>query len=130
MHNQPSPKRILVVEDDEVNLMIAEHILQKAGYEVRSVNNGEAAIDAVRAERFDMILMDIEMPIMSGLEATPHIRTLTEDTPLPIIALTAHSLPEKLAQISEAGLDGYILKPFDGDKFSEIAGPFLNAKQD
>ncbi len=94
--------RILVVEDDEVNLMIAQHILEKEGFEVLSVNNGEAAIEAVRAQQFDLILMDIEMPIMSGLEATPHIRELTKDNPLPIIALTAHSVPEKLAQITEA----------------------------
>ncbi|MEZ4773128.1 MAG: response regulator [Bacteroidia bacterium] len=120
-----SGKRILVVEDDEVNLMIAEHILGKAGYSVSTVNNGEEAIEIVGRESFDLILMDIEMPIMDGLEATPIIRNLENGRSIPIVALTAHSMPEKIEEFKGAGLDDYIIKPFDGEKFKVISDRYL-----
>ncbi|MEZ4830093.1 MAG: response regulator [Bacteroidia bacterium] len=118
-------KRILVVEDEEINLMIAQHILGKAGFTVFAVNNGEEAIEIVGRENFDLILMDIEMPIMDGLEATPLIRKLENGKNIPIVALTAHSLPEKLEEFKGAGLDDYIIKPFDGEKFKVISDRYL-----
>ncbi|MEM7373112.1 MAG: response regulator [Bacteroidota bacterium] len=120
-----SVRKILVVEDDEVNLIIAKYILNKAGFNVTTVDNGESAIDIIAEQDFDLVLMDIEMPIMDGLEATPIIRKTEKGRKLPIIALTAHSLPEKLAQFKHAGIDDYILKPFDGDKFRHIADKYL-----
>ncbi len=122
MNNLP---KILVVEDDEVSLIIAEHVLSQKGYTVATVDNGEDAIEMVRKESFQLILMDIEMPIMSGLEATPKIRTLDHGKNIPIIALTAHSTPDKIKEFSEAGMDDYIIKPFDPDKFDQIAGKYL-----
>ncbi len=117
--------RILVVEDDDVNLMIAEHILQKEGFDVTSVNNGEEAISIVEEERFDMILMDIEMPIMDGLEATPIIRAKDNGKNIPIIALTAHHMPEKLEEFRKAGMDGHIIKPIDMAKFKAVFEKFF-----
>lgn len=114
------PKKILIVEDDEVNLLIAEHVLGKAGYEVSSVNNGELAIEAIGQTPFDLVLMDIEMPLMDGLEAAQHIRELPHGRRVPIIALTAHTLPEKLAQIEQAGMNGYLIKPFELNKFDAV----------
>lgn len=119
-------KRILVVEDDEVNLMIAEHILGKAGFTVSTVNNGEEAIEIVSKEQFDLILMDIEMPIMDGVEATPIIRQSSNGAEIPIIALTAHSMQEKLDEFKAAGMNDYIIKPFDGTKFQQIVDKYLN----
>ncbi|MEM6347287.1 MAG: response regulator [Bacteroidota bacterium] len=119
-------KRILVVEDDEVNLMIAKHILGRAGFEVSAVNNGEEAIEIVAQESFDLILMDIEMPIMDGVEATPVIRRSANGANVPIIALTAHSMQEKLDEFKAAGMDDYIIKPFDGSKFQAIVDKYLN----
>lgn len=119
-------RRILVVEDDEVNLMIAEHILGRAGYEVSTVNNGEEAIEIVNRESFDLILMDIEMPIMDGIEATPRLREIPNGNGVPIIALTAHSMPEKLEEFKTAGMNDYIIKPFDGKKFQVIEDKYLN----
>ena len=116
------------MEDDEVNLMIAEHILGKEGYVVSSVNNGEEAIDIISREAFDLVLMDIEMPIMDGLEATPIIRQMTNGQHVPIIALTAHSVPEKIEEFQHAGLDDHIIKPFDGAKFKVISDKYLNGK--
>ncbi|RMG18052.1 MAG: response regulator [Bacteroidetes bacterium] len=118
-------KRILVVEDDEVNLMIAEHILGREGYEVAKVNNGEEAIEIVRNQQFDMILMDIEMPIMDGLEATPLIRKLPNGRHVPIIALTAHSMPEKIEEFHKAGMDSHIIKPIDQQKLKVVTDKYL-----
>ena len=114
--------RILVVEDDDVNLMIAEHILQKEGFDVTTVNNGEEAISILDEQKFDMILMDIEMPIMDGLEATPIIRSKDN---IPIIALTAHHMPEKLEEFRKAGMDGHIIKPIDMPKFKAVFEKFF-----
>lgn len=119
-------QKILVVEDDEVSLIVAEHILTKEGYAVRKVDNGEEAIEIVRRERFDLILMDIEMPIMSGLEATPLIREHPHGQDVPIVALTAHSTPEKLQEFQAAGIDDYVLKPLDAIKLQLIADKYLN----
>lgn len=118
-------KRILVVEDDEVNLMIAEHILGKVGYEVEKVNNGEEAIEVMKTQHFDLILMDIEMPIMDGLEATPIIRGMETGKSIPIIALTAHSMPEKIEEFHRAGMDDHIIKPIDQQKLQEITDKYL-----
>lgn len=119
--------KILVVEDDEVNLMIAEHVLTKEGLHVKTVNNGEEAIEIVKVEPFDMILMDIEMPIMDGLEATPLIRQLENGKSIPIIALTAHHMPEKIQEFREAGMDDYIIKPIDPVKFNAILDRYFKA---
>lgn len=118
-------KRILVVEDDEVNLMIAELILGREGYEVEKVNNGEEAIEILKVHSFDMILMDIEMPIMDGLEATSVIRKMEGGQNIPIIALTAHSMPEKIEEFRNAGMDSHITKPIDQDKLKAITELYL-----
>ncbi len=125
MNNRP---KILVVEDDEVSLIIAEHVLSQKGYAVETVDNGEDAIEMVKKEPFQLILMDIEMPIMSGLEATPQIRTLLHGKNIPIIALTAHSTPDKIKEFGKAGIDDYILKPFNPEKFDQIAERYLGNK--
>ncbi|MEO0581980.1 MAG: response regulator [Bacteroidota bacterium] len=125
MNLDSGQKRVLVAEDEEINLVIATHILNRAGYQVVPVDNGEAAIEAIRREKFDLVLMDIEMPIMDGLEAIPHIRELPNGSTIPIVALTAHSLPEKLQQIQEVGGNDYLLKPFDEDKLQQIIDRYL-----
>jgi CheY-like chemotaxis protein len=122
---EPRKVKILLVEDDEVNLLIAEHILGKGGYEVLTAVNGEEAVALARKEPFDLILMDIEMPVMDGMEATALIRQGGSEARVPIIALTAHSLPEKLEEFKAAGMDGYIVKPFDSEKFAEVAQRYL-----
>ncbi|MDX2284122.1 MAG: response regulator [Bacteroidia bacterium] len=119
------PKKILLVEDDEINLMIAEHILTRAGYEVSTADNGETAVEQACSAHFDLILMDIEMPVMDGVEATARIRSRPEGQAAPIVALTAHTLPEKLEEFMAAGMNDYLIKPFDGHKFQPIADKYL-----
>ncbi len=125
----PESINILIVEDDAVNLLIAEQMLRKAGYQVSSRHNGEQAIEAVRDSVFDVILMDIEMPLMDGLEATPSIRKMPNGQRVPIIALTAHTIPEKLDEIHRAGMDDYLIKPFDLRKFEGMISKHTKNRQ-
>ena len=101
--------RILLVEDEPITQMIGERMLSKLGYSVRVASNGEEAVKAAMEERFDVILMDVQMPKVNGLEATREIRSLlpTNDQPR-IIALTSHD--DRNACLA-AGMDDYIRKP-------------------
>jgi CheY-like chemotaxis protein len=117
--------KILIVEDDDVNIVIVEYLLQKEGFEVETASNGEEAVDMVRDTDYSLILMDIEMPIMNGLEATRAIRRLPRGRKVPIIALTAHSVEEKLKEIQLAGMNDFLLKPLDQAKTSTLVKKYL-----
>ena len=122
-------KRILLVEDDDINQIIVEHILAKEGLEIAMASNGEEAIEEIRKEAYDLILMDIEMPIMGGMEATPIIRQLPHGKKVPIVALTAHSIPEKLQEFGEVGMDDYVVKPLDQPKAQAIIEKYLGEEE-
>lgn len=115
-----SGKNVLLVEDDFVNQMIAEFALAGHIASLEKAGDGKEAIDKVQQANFDLILMDLEMPVLDGLSAAKAIRALPIYAQIPIIALTAHSLPEKLQEISAAGMDGYVIKPFDLDKLRAV----------
>ena len=104
---------ILVVDDLEVNLMFASRILEKVGHTVVTAHNGQEALDAWGEGRFDLILMDIQMPVMNGIQATRVIREREERSGgrVPIIALTAHALQGERENILSQGVDGYLAKP-------------------
>ncbi len=108
-------KRALAVDDSILNCQITTDMLESMGLEVQLAHNGQEAIDACKTERFDVIFMDISMPVMDGIEATRHIRAgeIAGDlnTQTPIYALTAHALPNELDQFNEAGMTGVITKP-------------------
>ncbi len=105
--------RILVAEDSVVNQRLATRLLEKAGHTVVIANNGREAISALQEERFDVVLMDVEMPIMSGLEATATIRENEKATGeyTRIIAMTAHAVKGDRERFLAAGMDDYISKP-------------------
>lgn len=109
--------RILVAEDNYTNQQVARAILEGAGVQVKIVENGEEAVSAVEKEKFDGILMDIQMPIMNGYKATRLIRTLPDCDTLPIIAMTAHAMKGDEEKCLEAGMDGYVSKPINQDRF-------------
>jgi CheY-like chemotaxis protein len=101
--------RILMAEDLPMNQQIIAQMLESVGYEVITVADGASAVDVVRREPVDLILMDIEMPLMGGLEATSAIRA--QGAAVPIVAMTANQGPEQLAACRGAGMDAYICKP-------------------
>ena len=107
--------KILLADDNAVNRLLARRLLNKAGHEVILAENGREALEAWEAERPDVILMDVQMPVMDGLEATQLIRSLEQDkqfNPTPIIALTANALERDRQQCLAAGMDDFLSKPF------------------
>ena len=113
--------RVLIVEDNPTNQMVARHIVQKLGYLVDVADNGREAIDALRQEHFDAILMDIQMPVMGGIEATKVIRQMNSATAgIPIIAMTANAMQGDMEVCLQAGMDDYLAKPVDPDEIRAL----------
>lgn len=120
-------KRVLLVEDNEVNVMIAEALLSKLNVDVTVAGNGLEAIDDVSRNKYDVILMDMRMPVMDGLEATEEIRRREEGTGLrvPIIALTAGALAEERANCFTSGMDDFVAKPFTFDVLKQALAKWI-----
>jgi CheY-like chemotaxis protein/signal transduction histidine kinase len=119
--NQKRRMRILLVEDSIVNQQIATKIIEKLGFRVDVASNGEEAITALSAVSYDIVFMDVQMPVMDGIEATRHIRSGSRKTlnpDVPIIAMTAHTLPGIQKQFHEVGMNGTIIKPIHPDEIS------------
>ncbi len=111
--------RFLLADDNEVNRRLAVKLLEKMGHEAHAVLNGQEAVDALRKEKYDIVLMDVQMPEMDGLEATRIIRdpqSGTLDPQIPIIALTAHAMKGDKEDCLEAGANDYVSKPIDPEK--------------
>lgn len=106
---------VLVAEDNEINRFLAKKVLENWGANVTTANNGKLAVEAVEKNKFDIVLMDMQMPEMNGLEATIAIRNLPDEikASIPIIALTANALKGEEEKCKEAGMDEYLSKPFD-----------------
>ncbi len=110
------PIRILLAEDNDVNRMLVSRMLAAAGHRIDEVEDGAAAVEAVRREDYDLVLMDMQMPVMDGAEATTAIRALEGDRArVPVVALTADAVPEHRATYLAAGVDEVLLKPIDWD---------------
>jgi len=105
-------KCILVVEDQEDNRQILRDLLGSAGYDLTEAEDGEEAIAAVARRRPDLILMDIQLPVMDGYEATRRIRTNPDLRSVPIIAVTSYALAGDEDKALAAGCDGYVTKPY------------------
>lgn len=105
--------QILLVEDNAINAMLAKQVLEKVGFTVTHVVNGLEAVNLVQQQIFDVVLMDIQMPVMNGLEATEAIRALEgKVAEIPIVAMTANSLYGEMQNCYNAGMTGYVAKPF------------------
>ncbi|MDH4274375.1 MAG: ATP-binding protein [Gammaproteobacteria bacterium] len=116
LHTQSNEKRVrvLVVDDNEINRQLASILVVDLGAEVETADNGQRALDAVSRTDFDLVLMDVHMPIMDGIEATKRIRALnTQFARVPIVALTANALGGDRERYLAAGMDDYLSKPID-----------------
>jgi CheY-like chemotaxis protein len=108
----PSPK-VLVVEDNKTNLLLARRILEKSGCRVEVAMNGREGVEAARHKVFDVIFMDVQMPVLNGCDAAREIRRFPGwASRVPIVALSASVLIEDTRQCFEAGMDDFVSKPF------------------
>ncbi len=122
--------RVLMVEDNPVNMMIAVALLERWGVLVEQAGDGRQAVDAVEraasaGQPFDAVLMDVQMPVMSGYEATRALRFLDAGRRLPIIALTAAALVSEREAAMEAGMDDFLTKPIDAEKLREALARWI-----
>jgi two-component system cell cycle response regulator DivK len=118
------PKRILVVEDQEDNLQILRDLLTSAGFEIIEVKDGEAGIKTAMAERPDLILMDIQLPLLDGYEATRRIKADPALTATPIIVVTSYALSGDEIKARDAGCDAYVPKPYGPRQLLRRSGSF------
>lgn len=131
LKNKFAGLQILVVEDEPINQLIATTFLEDIGMVVKVANNGREAVNLVAVEPFALILMDMQMPEMDGIEATRKIRELaTQWHTLPIVAMTANAFMEDRAQCLEAGMDDFITKPIDPEKFYTLLLYWLRKSQE
>jgi two-component system sensor histidine kinase/response regulator len=110
--------RVLIAEDNVINQRFTSLVLDSMGYEHQIAENGRDAVQAALSGRYDLVLMDCQMPTMDGYEATARIRASDEGRALPVIALTAQSLPGDRERCLASGMDGYVSKPFNRDALS------------
>ena len=120
-------KTILVVEDNELNLQLMVARLGHYGYEVLEARNGAQAMLIVRRQPIDLILMDMQMPIMSGYEAVKMLRAEEKIAGIKIIAVTSFALSEEKTRIMATGVDGFIAKPIDTREFPQIIQQMLES---
>jgi len=124
------PLRILLAEDNKINQQLVTMMLRKADHQVDVADNGELAVEAVRVGNYDVVLMDVQMPVLDGVQATQRIRALpSPKDAVPIIALTAHAMAGAKEEYLAAGMDDYLSKPL-GDvalfaKLNEVAAGLI-----
>jgi CheY-like chemotaxis protein len=111
--------RILMAEDNAINQRVGKLILQRAGFVIDVVADGQEALEAHQATPYDLILMDCQMPIMDGFEASRQIRKLTHPQPV-IIAVTANALVGERERCLNAGMDDYLSKPFQAEQLVAV----------
>jgi CheY-like chemotaxis protein len=119
-------RRILLAEDNEVNTLLASTLLQEAGYEVHCVANGADAIAAARQTRYDLILMDVQMSVMDGLQATRLIRAIGGVAgAVSIVAMTANTMRHDQDACLAAGMNDFVSKPIDAKSFLAVVAGFV-----
>lgn len=118
-------KKILVIEDNEQNLYLVKFILEKHGYEVIQARNGQAGIEIARQVSLDLILLDIQLPIMDGYEVARELKKLLGKKRVPIIAVTSYAMLGDREKALESGCTDYITKPINPDTFIDRIRQFL-----
>ena len=113
-------KSILIIDDDAVNRRVAERLFQKLGWEVETAASGAQALPRLGAHRYDLVLLDISMPGMNGMDVCRHIRTDPHLMEVRVIAYTAHVLPEQQQRFLAGGFDDVLLKPLSLQAVREL----------
>ncbi len=124
------PKTVLIVEDNELNMKLFHDLLEASGYATLQARNGQTALELARAHRPDLVLMDIQLPGMSGLDVT---RTLKADPGLaaiPVVAVTAFAMKGDEDRMRAGGCEAYLSKPISLAKFLETVRSFIGAGRD
>ncbi len=121
---------ILIVEDEPKNIKVVRDLLQANGFATLEAQNGQQGVDMARACRPDLILMDIQIPVLDGLEATRILKADPATRHIPILALTAYAMKGDEERVRAAGCDGYITKPLRLASFLEQIGAFLSPVED
>ncbi len=119
--------RILMAEDNSINQRVGKLILQRAGYNIDLVADGNEALEAHRSNPYDVILMDCQMPTMDGFEASRQIRRLEQPQPA-IIAVTANALVGERERCLNAGMDDYLSKPFQAEQLVAVVRKWVEAR--
>jgi two-component system cell cycle response regulator len=117
--------RVLVIEDNRDNLRLMETLLRHYGHETLAAMSGEEGIARVRDDSPDLVLLDIQMPVMDGIEACARIRELPGGDTVPIVAVTALAMVGDEDRIRSSGFDGYLTKPIDPRRFGDQIAPYL-----
>ena len=117
--------RVLLVDDNEINREIASEILEGVGLVVKTATNGQEALDQLAVDAVDLVLMDIQMPVMDGLQATRAIRQQPSLAELPVIAMTANAFEEDRQICLEAGMNGYLTKPVSPDSLYKLLAEWI-----
>lgn len=119
-------KTVLIVEDNELNMKLFNDLLQANGYETLQTKDGREALSLARNDNPDLILMDIQLPEISGLEITRLLKSEEQTRQIPIIAVTAFAMKGDEEKIREGGCDGYIAKPISVTSFLQTVAQFLD----
>ena len=119
------PKTVLVVEDNELNMKLFHDLLEASGYNILQTRNGLEAIDIARAHRPDLILMDIQLPEVSGLEVTKWIKEDDDLRAIPVIAVTAFAMKGDEERIRQGGCEAYLSKPISVATFLSTVKSYL-----
>lgn len=118
-------KVILIVEDDSKNLKLLRDLLKVTGYTTLEATDGRQGVEIAKHKKPDLILMDIQMPVLDGLEATRILKSDSETKDIPIVALTAYAMKGDEQRMSEAGCNGYMAKPIDTREFIKMVAEYL-----
>ncbi len=119
-------KVILIVEDDPKLLILFRDLLQVSGYSTIEVTDGKQGVELAKASKPDLILMDVQMPVMDGIEATQTLKADATTGNIPIIALTSYAMKGDKERMLEAGCDGYLAKPIDIKELLKEVAEYLS----
>lgn len=126
MKSRYADKTILVVDDDAMNLKVARFVLEQKGYNVMTVSSGAECILQLKQKKVDLILLDVEMPVMNGMKTLEHIRETREYRKIPVMFLTADASKDTVISAGKLDVAGYVKKPYDPQELLERIKKIFN----